>query len=463
MVIYLSALLLFLSPVQWLPVIPSILLGILGVFGLLRFRSIPDKTVYILILVNYLYWIASLILANGVEIVFTDPNFIRWQLRGFSGFLPLLAWATFDKTVSRGTTKYLTWSLIVPATLLALVGICVYVFGYKPKEFADIDLQLSPVRDVFGEKWFFGFHRSRVATGGFYLSVTVMTASLLFFWKTRPSILTLIYAAFFVNLWAMIYSRARVFVVAYFASIVVILLFSFILRKKLSLKKTSLATLYTVMSMALIFSTAPGFIERFTSLIESSSHKTASITSQKSDAQGNKTAPVTSQKTGAQENKEERHNIISRFNVSDRFIYWNAAIKMVLEHPLFGIGMGKFPEEFVKQGYTLNITPQNKQRMHVHNSYLHIATELGVFGISLFLGLWILIIMKLLKSLTFLQQNSFEFAFLTGVLAIIAGHAVAALADYNFWSPSQMFPVATLSGIALRLCGAASKPVIDKT
>lgn len=447
MVIYLSALLLFLSPVQWLPVIPSILLGILGVLGLLRFRSIPDKTVYILILVNYLYWIVSLILANGVEIVFTDPNFIRWQLRGFSGFLPLLAWAALDKSLSRGTTKYLTWSFVVPATLLALFGICVYVSGHAPKEYADIDLQLSPVRDVFGEKWFFGLHRSRVATGGFYLSVTVMTASLLFFWKTRPSILTLISAAFFVNLWAMIYSRARTFVVAYVASIVVIMFFSFMLRKKLSLKKTSLATLYTVLSMLLFFSTTHGLIERFTSLKESYSHKTA---------------PATIPKADAQENMEERHNIISRLNVFDRFIYWKAAIKMFLEHPLFGIGMGRFPEEFVKQGYGLNITPENKQRMHVHNSYLHMATELGLLGISLFLVLWILIIMKFLKSLTLLQQNSFEFAFLTGVLAIIAGHAVAALADYNVWSPSQMFPVATLSGIALRICGNKINPIVDK-
>lgn len=67
-----------------------------------------------------------------------------------------------------------------------------------------------------------------------------------------------------------------------------------------------------------------------------------------------------------------------------RLIYWRYGIEAVKEHPFFGVGLANWipylsathPEAFVSSG-----------RVEViHNTYLEVATELGLFGLSLLLS-----------------------------------------------------------------------------
>lgn len=62
-------------------------------------------------------------------------------------------------------------------------------------------------------------------------------------------------------------------------------------------------------------------------------------------------------------------------SANGRLDAWYVGIQMLLSHPIFGIGMGNFIEE---------------HNLVAHNSYIHIAAELGVLGYSLWGGALIL-------------------------------------------------------------------------
>ncbi len=69
----------------------------------------------------------------------------------------------------------------------------------------------------------------------------------------------------------------------------------------------------------------------------------------------------------------------------DRFVIWQPAWRLFLEHPLFGIGLGS---------YYLAIPPylhleDFSAQYYVHNDYLQIALETGLPGLLLFLSLYI--------------------------------------------------------------------------
>ena len=72
-----------------------------------------------------------------------------------------------------------------------------------------------------------------------------------------------------------------------------------------------------------------------------------------------------------------------RDGVSLRLQYYENALEIVKENPLFGVGTGGFAVEYDKLAAQKNIeTTQNP-----HNEYLMIASQLGVVGLVLFLGL----------------------------------------------------------------------------
>jgi putative inorganic carbon (HCO3(-)) transporter len=70
-------------------------------------------------------------------------------------------------------------------------------------------------------------------------------------------------------------------------------------------------------------------------------------------------------------------------NVSLREIYWSAALRISAEHPLFGVGPGRF--EAVSPDYVRN-TPKLEREVAVNNSYLTMLSEYGGIATLVFLG-----------------------------------------------------------------------------
>jgi len=413
--VYLTTLLLVLSPVQGLPLLPAVFLGILGVSTLFHFRSIPEKPLYLLLLLNYAYWGISLVLRHNMPEIFSQ-DFIRWQLRGFFSFLPLMAWLAMKSPLTIRDGKIMVLSFFIPATLVALSGVFVLLFGAIPELSTDIEFSLSPVRRVVGKVWFFGLHRSHLAAGGFYLSVCVLLASLLIFWENRKASAVL-FPALLINLWALSFTKARTFIVAYVVALVMLSGIAFLIRQRVALRRVFTVSVVSLFFLSVLVLVIPGFAERFLST----------------------------------ENLAQK-------NVSDRIVYWKAAIEMIKESPIIGVGLGNFTKEFRRLGYALSITPAKDLMMHAHNTYLHIAAETGLVGISLFLGLIALMCWKL-YSLFLLSRwsDSFRLSTVIGALTVVVAQSVAALVDHNFWSPTIMLPVTALVGIALSL-----KPVAEE-
>jgi O-antigen ligase len=70
-------------------------------------------------------------------------------------------------------------------------------------------------------------------------------------------------------------------------------------------------------------------------------------------------------------------------SVSLRRVYWSAALRMSANHPLLGIGPGRF--EAVSPGYVRD-TPKLEHEVAVNNTYLGVLSEDGAIALLVFLG-----------------------------------------------------------------------------
>lgn len=75
---------------------------------------------------------------------------------------------------------------------------------------------------------------------------------------------------------------------------------------------------------------------------------------------------------------------VANANVASRVVFWSAAVRMTLDHPIIGVGPARFGE--VSPQYVLN-DPIVLQDPVVHNSYLEILVESGPAALALFLCL----------------------------------------------------------------------------
>ncbi|HRU07671.1 MAG TPA: O-antigen ligase family protein [Candidatus Brocadiia bacterium] len=70
-------------------------------------------------------------------------------------------------------------------------------------------------------------------------------------------------------------------------------------------------------------------------------------------------------------------------SLEGRVGYWRGALQIVVQRPLFGVGGGNFPE-----AYSAVKRASDEETKFVHNDYLQIAVEMGVFGLLGYLALW---------------------------------------------------------------------------
>lgn len=107
---------------------------------------------------------------------------------------------------------------------------------------------------------------------------------------------------------------------------------------------------------------------------------------------------------------------------SDRFKYWLVALKMIKEHPFFGMGAGTFMANFSKYLPFYNVA-------YAHNCYLQIWAETGVFSLisfMLFVSSFIYLVVK-----KFLASKDF---LLLGLLSGAIGFLVHSFFETNLYS-----------------------------
>jgi putative inorganic carbon (hco3(-)) transporter len=144
--------------------------------------------------------------------------------------------------------------------------------------------------------------------------------------------------------------------------------------------------------------------------------------------------------------------VVAQANVDSREAYWSAAARMAADHPILGVGPGRFGIE--ASNYVLN-DPINIERPVVHNSYLEVLAEGGVptliAFIALIFGSWRLLARARVR---FRERDDRD-----GLRIVAATQAslVVAIVSANFLSVQITIPLWLLAGIAAVLAYQAAE------
>jgi O-antigen ligase len=80
----------------------------------------------------------------------------------------------------------------------------------------------------------------------------------------------------------------------------------------------------------------------------------------------------------------QEKSFIAGTNVDTRELRWQAAARILAEHPVLGVGPGEFRDGYAAASHNAEV---DEQTPVAHNMYLEVAAELGMPGFVLFLGL----------------------------------------------------------------------------
>jgi O-antigen ligase len=75
---------------------------------------------------------------------------------------------------------------------------------------------------------------------------------------------------------------------------------------------------------------------------------------------------------------------------------WMAGVRMFMDHPLSGVGLGQFV--YNANSYAIDITQRRINEICAHNSYIEIAAETGIGGLVLFVALMFFMVANLKKA-----------------------------------------------------------------
>lgn len=113
----------------------------------------------------------------------------------------------------------------------------------------------------------------------------------------------------------------------------------------------------------------------------------------------------------------------------DRKMIWEAAWKMFISKPWFGLGLGTFMfnfEKFVSKGYPYGIP-------YAHNCYLQMASEIGIIGLASFLSILAFFFYNGIKIMR-KAQKTFSWYVLLGSLTAVLGYCVQMGVDTFLYS-----------------------------
>lgn len=118
-----------------------------------------------------------------------------------------------------------------------------------------------------------------------------------------------------------------------------------------------------------------------------------------------------------------------------RIYLWSIAKKMIVDHPIFGVGNGNYVSLYDKY---VEIYPQYKfygySRYPCHNSYLKIESELGIIGGISFAAVLVSSLIQVKIFINTVKSNFYKY-FYTGFLASMIAFYVMNLFDNLFFVP----------------------------
>jgi O-antigen ligase len=100
-------------------------------------------------------------------------------------------------------------------------------------------------------------------------------------------------------------------------------------------------------------------------------------------------------------------NTFNIFDWGGRIELYEAALKIFYNFPVFGAGVG-MTEKLLSRFGPPSGYPGGYIHLHAHNSYLEILSEMGIFGFSAFIGIFIFFIFLFLTNKNIWKHNNTE-------------------------------------------------------
>jgi O-antigen ligase len=133
-------------------------------------------------------------------------------------------------------------------------------------------------------------------------------------------------------------------------------------------------------------------------------------------------------------------------SVNTRYLIWDSAWGMFLQHPVLGIGMGNF-----RESYDPNTLGIEAGAVDVHNLYLQLLTETGVIGFGAFAALVASLFVKSFGNMKRYRRSSIEFMASYVEMAVISSVLIHGAVDFLFIGSTE-YGAALM--IVLALAGA---------
>lgn len=133
-----------------------------------------------------------------------------------------------------------------------------------------------------------------------------------------------------------------------------------------------------------------------------------------------------------------KNAVLKLINLNDDFRKecYKATIKMVLEKPFFGAGIGNFQVRFpLFRDYRKPVFNNDAKVRHCHNDYLEIMADTGVFGLTAFLFVIMFFFNRMIKQLKDLNDDFKRMAVLSS-LFVVLNTLIHSLVSFNLFMPA---------------------------
>lgn len=130
-----------------------------------------------------------------------------------------------------------------------------------------------------------------------------------------------------------------------------------------------------------------------------------------------------------------RQRLLSSFDLGDetvqgRIELFQTGVRMIADHPLTGVGPMMVPR--VKDQYRGPRDFGPGLYIHLHNSPLQIAAELGLPALLIWLTMWLYLLVDLFRRRTLFPRDSWEYWFQVCAFSLLFGFLVSGLLEFNY-------------------------------
>ncbi|HLF87259.1 MAG TPA: O-antigen ligase family protein [Nitrospiria bacterium] len=139
-------------------------------------------------------------------------------------------------------------------------------------------------------------------------------------------------------------------------------------------------------------------------------------------------------------------------SIRDRFEYWRMAVRIIADHPLIGTGLGGYAA--MAQEYQTG----SVYSRYVHNNYLQVFAELGVFGFITYV--W-LVLNPILRGFSIIRKDRSKQHKVFFLMAAIGGFLFHTLIDFDWDVPAIQMTFFLLSGIITKMDKINSKSISE--